>query len=250
MKKIVSIVLAIVLVAAMSVSAFALNADNKVISTQVYAQPNSDWSWFSVGNIQVPFGETVEIKFTDFSSFANLDSSAKITFGIQNVDGTLDAEGDTSKPVYTMSDVVIKAAGYDDYVIPAAKREPTLTAKTEAWGLAHVDDTIEIDVTAACGSSDFADHAKYLAAITEVSYTLTYVGYNGEVADGASSPADEAPADETPADTAAPADETPADETPAVTAPAADTKPADTGIVLAVLPMAVAAAAVVASKRR
>ncbi len=61
----------------------------------------------------------------------------------------------------------------------------------------------------------------------------------------------EAPAAETPADdTTAPADDTtaPADDT---TAPADETsEPADTGIVLALLPMAVAAAAVVVSKRK
>ncbi len=64
----------------------------------------------------------------------------------------------------------------------------------------------------------------------------------------------DAPAAETPAadDTTAPA----ADDTtaPADEAPAADTaetsEPADTGIVLAVLPMAIAAAAVVVSKRK
>ncbi len=63
----------------------------------------------------------------------------------------------------------------------------------------------------------------------------------------------EAPADDTTApaeDTTAPAEDTtaPAEDT---TAPAADTsEPADTGIVLALLPMAVAAAAVVVSKRK
>ncbi len=48
----------------------------------------------------------------------------------------------------------------------------------------------------------------------------------------------------------APADEAPAADAPAADAPAADETPADTGIVLAVLPMAIAAAAVVVSKRK
>ena len=63
------------------------------------------------------------------------------------------------------------------------------------------------------------------------------------VTDG-DAPAAEAPADETaeaPADTTAPVETAPAAET---------TTPADTGIVLAVLPMAMAAAAVVISKRK
>jgi len=64
--------------------------------------------------------------------------------------------------------------------------------------------------------------------------------------------ADAAPADETPAADEAPAaDAAPADEAPvADEAPAADDAPANTGIVLAVLPMAIAAAAVVATKRK
>ncbi len=59
---------------------------------------------------------------------------------------------------------------------------------------------------------------------------------------GADAPA--APAEE------APAEEAPAADAPAADAPAADAAPADTGIVLAVLPMAIAAAAVVVSKRK
>lgn len=59
-------------------------------------------------------------------------------------------------------------------------------------------------------------------------------------ADDSDAPADDAA--EAPADTTAPAEDT--------TAPAETSEPADTGIVLAVLPMAVAAAAVVISKRK
>ncbi len=64
-----------------------------------------------------------------------------------------------------------------------------------------------------------------------------------EVVTGAEAPADEAPADETPADEA-PADEAPADETPETEAPA------ETGVALAVIPAIVAMAAVVISKKR
>lgn len=60
---------------------------------------------------------------------------------------------------------------------------------------------------------------------------------------------DAAPAADEPA-ADAPADEAPAADAPAADAPAADETPADTGIVLAVLPMAIAAAAVVVSKRK
>ena len=59
---------------------------------------------------------------------------------------------------------------------------------------------------------------------------------------------DAAPAADEPA-ADAPAADAPAADAPAADAPAADA-PADTGIVLAVLPMAIAAAAVVVSKRK
>lgn len=72
-------------------------------------------------------------------------------------------------------------------------------------------------------------------------------------AEDAAAPAEDttAPAEDTTApaeDTTAPAEDTTAPS--AETAPAENTTPANTGIVLAVLPMAVAAAAVVVSKRK
>ncbi len=83
------------------------------------------------------------------------------------------------------------------------------------------------------------------AGFKEVKVTFTVSNPNAPAEDTAA-PADDAA--EAPADNAA---EAPADTTaPAETAPAADTTPAETGIVLAVLPMAIAAAAVVISKRR
>jgi len=66
----------------------------------------------------------------------------------------------------------------------------------------------------------------------------------------AEAPAETTPAETTPAETT-PAETTPAETTPAETTPAEETsEPANTGIVLAVLPMAIAAAAVVVSKRK
>lgn len=74
----------------------------------------------------------------------------------------------------------------------------------------------------------------------EVSVAVTYTGEGNAPAEDTAAPADDAA--EAPADTTAPAEDT--------TAPAETSEPADTGIVLAVLPMAVAAAAVVISKRK
>ncbi len=97
-----------------------------------------------------------------------------------------------------------------------------------------------VDVAAACGSSEVTDCAAYLTAMTEITFTVTYVAYNGVQADGT---AYVAPTTEPAAEAA--------ETTPAETTPAEETsEPAETGIVLALLPMAVAAAAVVVSKRK
>ena len=74
----------------------------------------------------------------------------------------------------------------------------------------------------------------------EVSVAVTYTGEGNAPAEDTSAPAE---------DTAAPAEDAtaPAEDT---TAPAETTTPADTGIVLAVLPMAMAAAALVFAKRK
>lgn len=90
------------------------------------------------------------------------------------------------------------------------------------------------------------------AGFKEVKVTFTVNNPNAPAEDTTTAPAEDtttAPAEDT---TTAPAEDTttaPAEDT--TPAPAADTSaPANTGIVLAVLPMAMAAAAVVISKRR
>lgn len=77
----------------------------------------------------------------------------------------------------------------------------------------------------------------------EVSVAVTYTGEGNAPAEDTAAPAE---------DTTAPAEDTtaPAEDTTAPAETTAPSTPANTGIVLAVLPMAVAAAAVVASKRR
>lgn len=238
MKKILSIVLAVaMLMSVCTVNAFALK-DTKGISTQIYAQPTSDWSWHSTAFTNIPLGESAEFVVTDLSAFDNLDTTASINFGIQTGDDTLENDGETSHITYTVSDITIKAEGYADYVIPAQVRDVDLTAKAESWGLSGNSDSIMVDVAAACGSSEVTDCAAYLTAMTEITFTVTYEAYNGVKADGT---AYVAPAAEDTTTSSEPAAEPAADDT---------TEPAETGIVLALLPMAVAAAAVVVSKRK
>lgn len=213
MKKILSIALAMVMVMALSIAVFA-DAD-------------------LTGNASYPLNDNVTF---DIPEGVDVSNGATVTI---NVKGTSD---NTAVRFYLTT--------------PGDSGRVTEVAVVEVVDGAF-DTTLEmvIDSTGAIqGAEDPTiimvkgpDYATPLANTTFESIVV--------VAEGAAAPADETPdadeapeADETPAADEAPVADAPAaDETPA---PAADSKPANTGIVLAVLPMAIAAAAVVASKRR
>ena len=252
MKKIFAIAVAVVMiVAVMCTPVSALDESKKELMPQLWAQPTSNWSWVQAlpaggSEINVALGDSVTCAYTDFASFQGLDTSADINFGLQIVDLTLTAEGDTSTITFTTSDIVFKAAGYDDVTVKVAGTHVvTLTPKQESWGLsansAIFNDEITAAVKAAIGS-DAASIAAYLAALTEVTMDITYNAYNDEV--GASAEEAPAPAEETPA---APAEEAPAAETPA---PAPAPSAPATGLALAVVPAVISLAAVAVTKRR
>ncbi len=123
--------------------------------------------------------------------------------------------------------------------------EPLFKASENGFTSGDFDFTIELEVGDKDGTGQTIANGiifKGPSYGTPLSnFTLTSV----EIVDGK----DAAPAADAPA-ADAPADEAPAADAPAADAPAADAAPADTGIVLAVLPMAIAAAAVVVSKRK
>mgnify|MGYP005759830633 CR=1 FL=1 len=257
MKRILAIaVAALMLVAALTVNVFALK-DTASITVQIFAQPNSDWSWHSAAfTTAIPLGGTATIMTDDPFVFDGLSSSAPITFGTQIGDDTIENAGESTTITFSYTDIVITADGYDDFVIPGGTVTASLSATQESWGIAGNSTTIIFDLSAATGSSDPVEHAKYLDAFTSATYDITYLAYNGVMADGtpytegasADAPAEDT-ADDTADDTAPAEDITPVEDT--TTAEDTTTSaPADTGIALALVPMAIAAAAVVVSKRR
>lgn len=253
MKRIVSIVLAaVMLMAVMCIPAFAVDESNKSIRLQVYMQDQTAWKWVPAfaadGNeVDVALGETKEIVYTgdNWRKEVNRDTTG-YQYGMQVLDMTLDQNvavvGDKSTIVYEISDVTFKATGYEDYVAKVAgEYTANLDCYEPDWGgIAGNSTPHAMDGFDKVAGSTPAEIQAYMDALTEIRFTLTYKSYNGETA---------APAAD---DTAAPADDTtaPADDATEPTPSVDTTEPADTGIVLALLPMAVAAAAVVASKRK
>ncbi len=257
MKRIVSIVLAaVMLMAVMCVPAFAVDESNKSIRLQVYMQDQTAWKWVPAfaadGNeVDVALGETKEIVYTgdNWRKEVNRDTTG-YQYGMQVLDMTLDQNvavvGDKTTIVYEISDVTFKADGYEDYVAKVAgEYTANLDCYEPDWGgIAGNTNPHALDGFDKVAGSTPAEIQAYMDALTEIRFTLTYKSYNGETA----APATEV-AEPTADNTEAPADATASETTE--TAPAADTsKPADTGIVLALLPMAIAAAAVAASKRK
>ena len=258
MKKILAVAIAAMMLAVVMVTPVsAVNTDNKYITCHFWYQDTVNWTWIQAapGDVQVPLGQTVELKWTDFSNVMELPTSGNIQFGIQFDDGTFDTDGDTSKIAVEVSDLVIKATGYDDVTIAIGGSYnydlgPLDTSAGYSQNHCFVfNDEATAAITAVAGS-DAASIQTYLAAVTDATMTLTYVSYNGETAEGAEAAPEaeaEAPA-ETPAETeteAAPAPEAEAAPAPAETTPAA---PA-TGIALCVIPAVVALGAVAVSKK-
>lgn len=254
MKRFLAIVMAAMLcVSALCVSASALDLNKKDLLVQVWAQDTATWSWKSGSNTgTVNLGETVELTFTDGAVWADLDTSASINMGLQVLDETLTANGETASIKYEISDLVIKAKGYDDLVVKVAGTYDVshTTAKpdwaTDDSTVAGASDDYNFS-PADIGITNTADYTAWFNAIESMTIKVTYLAYNGEgvpVAQPDDVPTE--PADDTTStpDTAEPAPDTAEPSVP-------ETKePANTGIVFAVLPMAVAAVAVVFSKKR
>ncbi len=254
MKRIVSIVLAaVMLMAVMCIPAFAVDESNKSIRLQVYMQDQTAWKWVPAfaadgAEVDVALGETKEIVYTgdNWRKEVNRDTTG-YQYGMQVLDMTLDQNvavvGDKTTIVYEISDVTFKATGYEDYVAKVAgEYTANLDCYEPDWGgIAGNTNPHAMDGFDKVAGSTPEEIQAYMDALTEIRFTLTYKSYNGETAAPAADDTTAPAAD----DTSAPADDA-TEPTPA----ADTTEPADTGIVLVLLPMAVAAAAVVASKRK
>ena len=194
------------------------------------------------------------ILIQDLTGNRNIDSffcrmlPGHFQYGIQILDGTLDQSvgvaGDKTTIKYEISDMVFKATGYDDYVAPiAGVYEAELECYVPDWGgiagNSHVPGSY--DLSGVAGGSDGDSLKAYWAALESVTITVTYLEYNGEGAAEEETPVEDVPVVEDPAvgDTIT---EVPAEDVTEA--------PAETGLALAIVPMIVAMAAAVVSKKR
>ena len=248
MKKLLSLAVALVLTfAVLCAPASALDLEQKNLMIQIWAQDTTTWSWISAGTDQiVDLGETKTITFTDGKMWAGLDTSNSINMGLQVLDQTLTANGEHSQVKYELSDLVIKANGYDDLVVKVAGTydkthdtvRPDWTQDDSVVGNNSEDYNFS---PADIGITNTADYIAWYNAIESMTVTVTYLAYNGEGADSVAAPAE----NEAPAATEAPAE---TNEAPAPAATPAPSAPA-TGLALAVVPAVMALAAVAVSKK-
>ena len=261
MKKIFALAVAVVMiVAVLCTPVSALDLDQKNLMSQVWAQDTTTWSWISAGTDQiVDLGETKTITFTDGKMWAGLDTSNSINMGLQVLDQTLTANGEHSQVKYELSDLVIKANGYDDLVVKVAGTydqthdtvRPTWTDDDSVVGNNSEDYSFS---PADIGITATADYIAWFNAIESMTVTVTYIAYNGEGADTAAEPEATEPEATEPEATEPEATEPEATEPEVNEAPAPAPAPAPsapaTGLALAVVPAVMALAAVAVSKKR
>lgn len=234
MKKILTIAFAaVMLVSCMTVSAFAAAGDTNML--------------LEIGDV---FGtlvqsETIDVsKGGEFTLTATLESSQSTSadasfIGVKTTAGNVSQN--TALPDGTV--VTVTALELDGTKVELDAEKSTNTVKN-----GNLDGNNGVVLLFKMGGLN-ALTGDLPAGFKEVKVTFTVSNPNAPAADDTTAPAEDttaAPADdaaEAPTDTTASAE----DNTPA---PAADTTPAETGIVLAVLPMAIAAAAVVISKKK
>ena len=234
MKKILTIAFAaVMLVSCMTVSAFAAAGDTNML--------------LEIGDV---FGtlvqsETIDVsKGGEFTLTATLESSQSTSadasfIGVKTTAGNVSQN--TALPDGTV--VTVTALELDGTKVELDAEKSTNTVKN-----GNLDGNNGVVLLFKMGGLN-ALTGDLPAGFKEVKVTFTVSNPNAPAADDTTAPAEDttaAPSDdaaEAPTDTTASAE----DNTPA---PAADTTPAETGIVLAVLPMAIAAAAVVISKRK
>ncbi len=233
MKRILTIAFAaVMLVSCMTVSAFAAAGDTNML--------------LEIGDV---FGtlvqsETIDVsKGGEFTLTATLESSQSTSADASFI-GVKTTAGNVSQNTALPDGTVVTVTSIE---LDGAKVELDAAKSSNTVKNGNLDGNNGVVLLFKMGGLN-ALTGDLPAGFKEVKVTFTVSNPNAPAEDTAA-PADdaaEAPADnaaEAPADTTAPAE----DNTPA---PAADTTPAETGIVLAVLPMAIAAAAVVISKRR
>ena len=226
MKKLLSIVIALAMIMAMAVSVSAFEGS---IEVSLYAGNNVNWQIAESDPVTVNAAGEYTLKLSDLS----IDPSTVTVIYIKDAAVQADGENHPKSDITGDIQILTKSLKINGAEIALTEGYPTTLTDAGAFDICWYN---------IWATSFFS---------TDGMDTITDIEVVFEIADAGAAPAEDAaaPAEDASApaeDTSAPAEDTAA---PADTS-SADAKPADTGIVLAVLPMAIAAAAVVASKRR
>lgn len=223
MKKILAVLAAVVLVAAMTVSAFAFDGSAEI---SLYAGNSANWQTVSSDPVTVNADGEYTLKLSDIS----IDPSTLTVIYIKDTAVEADGEGHPSSDLPKDIQILTKSLKINGNEIALDDGYPTTLTDAGAF------DVCWYNIWA---TSYFSTDG--METITEVEVTFEVV------TDGAAAPAAEA--DTTPAPDAAPEAAPEATTTPAAETPAAPAAP-KTGVALAVVPMALAAVAAAIAKRR
>ncbi|MCD7804358.1 MAG: tetratricopeptide repeat protein [Oscillospiraceae bacterium] len=174
------------------------DSSNIPFAVQAYTQECVNWSyWTSIGDYTVgALGDTLEISwdydqyvFDGLYTSANTDNwTVNPLFAINIRDnGYLqlpeNAEvgdtGDTGRYVFTYSDIVITATGYDDVVIPGDTIDTRFTIRQEAgytWGTS-VDIDLLSPILEQTGITLYQFANEYLPNMMNISFEITFVDW-------------------------------------------------------------------------
>ncbi len=185
--------------AELTVKNYTVFRDQAQILVQLYTQDKVSWGWHGVGsnattslggsvtpegftNLFAPVYEYTAEETADWTNlpiFAiQIQDMGYLEKSVMNDDGSYkDAGtmGDTARYKFTYSDIVVKANGYDDVVIPGGELNAKWTAKSEGSYLSGQSSTIDLigpakdqlglDIQGAC---------TWLANVTDVNVTINY----------------------------------------------------------------------------
>lgn len=168
---------------------------NIPVGAQLFAQDQVAWSWIGVGSYTggatwntplVLDWQALAGPVFDESTTANWTKDPKFRISIGNdqflaidANAEVGSTGDSGSFVYSYTDIIIKAEGYADVIIPAGTVAGDLTVKMESWG--RSGDTLEIDLVEPIKAQlglDTQGLCTYLTAVNSVTTTITLTSYN------------------------------------------------------------------------
>lgn len=168
---------------------------NIPVDAQLFAQDQVAWSWIGVGAFTSggKYNTPLDLDWMIFGGPVfdetttnnwSVDPKFRISIGngdfLAIPDDAVEGDtGDTGKFVYNYTDIVIKADGYADVIVPAGEVGGTLTVKMEAWGKGG--NTLEIDLATPIKEQlglDTQGLCTYLQAVTQVTTSITLTSYN------------------------------------------------------------------------